>query len=140
MHKIIETDQSRPGVCTEAGLAQAQFNLSGILANRAEDSGTSEGESRLSDAVISERLERSAMLAHRARKVLLKPHPLGPLKGSAYDQQRQQFDSTPSLDANFNGVPKEHELALFDHLQPVFDGRFTGLHLLQYLQDQDSRR
>ena len=139
MHKIIETDQSRPGVCTEAGLAQAQFNLSGILATRAEDSSTSEGESRLSDAVISGRLEESAMLAHRARKVLLKPHPLGPLT-RADEQQSQQVDSTPSLSVDFNTFPKEHELALFDHLQPVFDGRFTGLHLLQYLQDQDSRR
>ena len=30
-------------------------------------------------------------------------------------------------------VKDEHELALFDHLQPVFDGRFTGRHILAYL-------
>jgi len=30
-------------------------------------------------------------------------------------------------------VKDEHQLALFDHLQPVFDGRFTGLHILEYL-------
>lgn len=31
------------------------------------------------------------------------------------------------------GVPPEHELALFDHIQPIFDGRFTGTQLLRYL-------
>ena len=31
------------------------------------------------------------------------------------------------------GVAQEDELALFDHIQPVFDGRFTGRLLLQYL-------
>jgi len=30
-------------------------------------------------------------------------------------------------------VREEHELALFDHLQPVFDGRFAGRDLLKYL-------
>lgn len=30
-------------------------------------------------------------------------------------------------------VKHEHELALFDHLQPVLDGRFTGRYLLRYL-------
>jgi hypothetical protein len=32
-----------------------------------------------------------------------------------------------------DGVPPEHELALFDHIQPIFDGRFTGTMLLQYV-------
>lgn len=32
-----------------------------------------------------------------------------------------------------DGVPPEHELALFDHIQPIFDGRFTGTLLLQYV-------
>lgn len=31
------------------------------------------------------------------------------------------------------GVTAEDELALFDHLQPVFDGRFTGRELLKYV-------
>ena len=31
------------------------------------------------------------------------------------------------------GVDAEDELALFDHLQPVFDGRFTGRGLLKYV-------
>ena len=31
------------------------------------------------------------------------------------------------------GVAPEHELALFDHIQPIFDGRFTGTMLLQYV-------
>lgn len=30
-------------------------------------------------------------------------------------------------------VAPTHELALFDHLQPVFDGRFTGRDLLGYV-------
>ena len=32
-----------------------------------------------------------------------------------------------------NGVSEEDELALFDHLQPVFGGRFTGTALLKYV-------
>jgi hypothetical protein len=31
------------------------------------------------------------------------------------------------------GVSVEDELALFDHLQPVFGGRFTGTSLLKYI-------
>jgi hypothetical protein len=30
-------------------------------------------------------------------------------------------------------VKEEHELVLFDHLQPVFDGRFAGRDILAYL-------
>jgi hypothetical protein len=32
-----------------------------------------------------------------------------------------------------NGVKDEDEGALFDHLQPVFGGRFTGLTLIKYV-------
>jgi hypothetical protein len=32
-----------------------------------------------------------------------------------------------------NGVAEEDELALYDHLQPVFGGRFTGTSLLKYV-------
>lgn len=32
-----------------------------------------------------------------------------------------------------NGVREEDTGALFDHLQPVFGGRFTGLTLLNYV-------
>jgi hypothetical protein len=32
-----------------------------------------------------------------------------------------------------NGVKEEDTGALFDHLQPVFGGRFTGLTLLKYV-------
>jgi len=31
-------------------------------------------------------------------------------------------------------VDPSDEFALFDHIQPVFDGRFTGRSLLQYLK------
>jgi len=33
-----------------------------------------------------------------------------------------------------HGVAPDDGLALFDHIQPVFDGRFTGRSLLQYLR------
>lgn len=36
---------------------------------------------------------------------------------------------------SLDNVQVEHELALFDHLQPVFDGRFTGQHILKYLAE-----
>jgi tetratricopeptide (TPR) repeat protein len=32
-----------------------------------------------------------------------------------------------------NGIAEEDEIALFDHLQPVFGGRFVGLSLLKYV-------
>ncbi|MAD82195.1 MAG: hypothetical protein CL912_04470 [Deltaproteobacteria bacterium] len=32
-----------------------------------------------------------------------------------------------------DGVATEDELVLFDHLQPVFGGRFTGTSLLKYV-------
>ena len=32
-----------------------------------------------------------------------------------------------------HGVKEEDEGALFDHLQPVFGGRFTGLTLIKYV-------
>jgi hypothetical protein len=32
-----------------------------------------------------------------------------------------------------DGVTAEDELALFDHLQPCFGGRFTGTSLLKYI-------
>ena len=131
MRRIIDVDQSRPGICTAAALAQAQFNLSQILAMQVGETTAGGEESSPLDTAFSERLEESALLAHRARKILVKPTPLEPLTRKAADSQ-QAVDSISTSDPN--AIPKEHELALFDHIQPVFDGRFTGLHLLQYLQ------
>ena len=54
-------------------------------------------------------------LATQARKVLSRLLPFDPL----------------------NGVTEEDELALFDHLQPVFGGRFTGTCLLKYVAQQE---
>ena len=42
---------------------------------------------------------------------------------------RQVLDRLPPLNP-LEGVPREHEIALFDHIQPIFDGRFTGTLLL----------
>jgi hypothetical protein len=139
MRKIIETDQSRPGICTEAGLAQTQFHLSEILRLRAEEANVGEEEPRRPSEAVFTLLEESAILAQRARKVLLEPHPLEPLTKGTGEHGGQQLDAAASLPMGPNGIPREHELALFDHLQPVFDGRFTGLHLLQYLGDNGFR-
>jgi hypothetical protein len=53
----------------------------------------------------------AAGLAAKARSVLARLLPFDPL----------------------NGVAEEDELALFDHLQPVFGARFTGTSLLKYI-------
>ncbi|KIW98283.1 uncharacterized protein Z519_01867 [Cladophialophora bantiana CBS 173.52] len=111
MRKILDIDQAHPGICTKAALAQVQFNLSQILAARAEDSGVRQ-------AKLSARLQESAILAH----------PLGPLETDT--GQGQDGLLTSSL----NRIPEDHELVLFDHLQPVFEGWFTGPHLPKYLQ------
>lgn len=59
---------------------------------------------------ISQEVEE---LETRARSVLHKLLPLSPL----------------------DGVLEEHELVLFDHLQPLFSGaRFTGRQLLHYIK------
>ena len=58
--------------------------------------------------------EEAAQLAASARKVLAKLLPLDPLPSGVV-------------------VKEEDELALFDHLQPVFDGRFTGRAFLGYV-------
>jgi hypothetical protein len=56
--------------------------------------------------------EEARDLETRARVVLNRLLPLNPLEG----------------------VPKRHELALFDHLQPLLGGaRFTGRMLLHYI-------
>ena len=56
-------------------------------------------------------LEESRQLAADARLVLARLLPLNPLEG----------------------VAAGDEIALFDHLQPVFDGRFAGRSLLKYV-------
>ena len=55
--------------------------------------------------------EEGKQLASRAREVLERLLPLNPLQG----------------------VKEGDELALYDHLQPVFDGRFVGRRLLRYV-------
>ena len=56
-------------------------------------------------------LDEAQQLTSQARSVLAKVLPLDPL----------------------DGVEAGDELALFDHLQPVFDGRFTGRTILRYV-------
>lgn len=58
--------------------------------------------------------EEVQQLASLAREVLNRLLPLNPLEE----------------------VEPEDELALFDHLQPVFDGRFVGSKLLKYVSRQ----
>ena len=57
--------------------------------------------------------EKADQLALKARTALTRLLALNPLAGVE--------------------AAAEDELALFDHLQPVFDGRFTGRDLLKYL-------
>jgi methyl coenzyme M reductase gamma subunit len=57
-------------------------------------------------------IDESTALAEAAREFLKQDHPLKKLEG----------------------VPEDHELVLFDHIQPVFDGRFTSPWLLKYLR------
>lgn len=54
-------------------------------------------------------------------------------------QARSVMNSVLPLNP-LEGVPKKHELALFDHLLPLFGGaRFTGRLLLQYVSRNGSR-
>ena len=61
--------------------------------------------------------EEARQLASQARTVLARLLPIYPL----------------------NGVESGDELALFDHLQPVFDGRFAGRTLLKYVSEKISK-
>ena len=136
LRKILDIDKTWPGVCTEAALAQAQFLLSQILTARASKmrSGT-ETPNQKKNAKSSALLEEAAHLSQLARKALTKPNPLGPLKTATIGQSpEQQIGLTVPFNLEATGIPPEHELALYDHLQPVFDGRYTGLHILQYLR------
>jgi hypothetical protein len=62
---------------------------------------------------VGEQTEESELLAQEAKDVLSKLLP---------------YDPEPIV-----GVSEEDTSALFDHLQPVFGGRFTGLSLLKYV-------
>ncbi|MCJ1467362.1 hypothetical protein MMC07_005986 [Pseudocyphellaria aurata] len=63
-------------------------------------------------------LDEAQQLASRARAVLAHILPLNPL--------------------DCGSVEAADELALFDHVQPVFDGRFTGRTLLKYVSKHAS--
>lgn len=146
MRKILEIDKTRPGVCPEPALAQAQFHLSQILSTRVTASNTSGGPQEAKDKEDAQKratiLEEVSSLAQMARKALFKPHPLGRLMNTLSSEQGEQppqqsgtvTPTTATAERAGMPIPPEHELALFDHLQPLYDGRFTGLHLLQYLR------
>ncbi|ORY58056.1 uncharacterized protein BCR38DRAFT_447870 [Pseudomassariella vexata] len=65
----------------------------------------------LTDLNGGEPTERSLQMARDAKDMLSRMLPYDPV----------------------TGVREEHTGALFDHLQPVFEGRFTGLSLLEYV-------
>ena len=104
MHKALTLSHSRKGSWSEAAVARAEFHLSQILKQQ-WDNTNEEGD---------EGDEEIAQLAASARKVLARLLPLDPLPPGVV-------------------VKEEDELALFDHLQPVFDGRFTGRAFLGYV-------
>jgi hypothetical protein len=86
-------ERAGKGFWPEAAVARTEFHLSQILKKTDKDSA------------------EASRLAAKARSVLARLLPFGPL----------------------NGVADEDELALFDHLQPVFGARFTGTSLLKYV-------
>ena len=48
---------------------------------------------------------------------------------------RNEAREGEEAEAEKKEMEKWDELALFDHLQPVFDGRFTGRRLLGYIAE-----
>lgn len=135
LRRILDIDKARPGLCTEAALAQVQYHLSQILRKKLLTiRSDSPAVSPANEAKYNTIAEEATYLAQNARKVLLKPHPLDPLLGVAGAMASAEEPYIAHSELGLSTVPEEHELALFDHLQPIFDGRFTGLHLLPYLQ------
>ncbi len=65
--------------------------------------------------------DEAHQLAVQAREVMNKLLPLHPLDGAMETKEGEGM-----------------ELALFDHLQPVYDGRFTGRDLLRYFLNRES--
>ena len=104
MRKSLSLERSRKGSWSEAANARTQFHLSQILQQQQQQQQNQQQQETKDPEEIQQ-------LASQARSVLAKLLPLNPLEG----------------------VEPSDEIALFDHLQPVFDGRFVGGKLLKYV-------
>lgn len=93
----------------EAAVARTKYHLSMIMTERIQAEGEKENENEQ----IAKRRDEARKLAIEAKDVLSRMLP---------------YDPEP-----ITAVREEDTLALFDHLQPVFGGRFTGTKLLGYV-------
>ncbi|KAL9120118.1 MAG: hypothetical protein Q9187_003322, partial [Circinaria calcarea] len=121
----LTSSYSRPGSWSEAAVARAEFHLSQILTQ--QDKG----------------LEEAQELAAKAREVLGRLLPLSPVEADVAVEVGKEVEGKEGVEKQNMGKEAEErtktgmenwdELSQFDHLQPVFDGRFTGRRLLGYL-------
>ncbi|CAK7197989.1 hypothetical protein SEUCBS139899_000644 [Sporothrix eucalyptigena] len=93
----------------EAAVARTKYHLSMIMSEHIKTEDTT----RETSVDKEKRKEEARKLAIEAKDVLSRMLP---------------YDPDP-----ITGVREEDTLALFDHLQPVFGGRFTGTKLLGYV-------
>ncbi len=96
----------------DAAVARTKYHLSMVMLERIKNSQTLEPSEE--EQVAQKKREAEARkLAIEAKDVL---------------SQMLPYDPDP-----ITGVREEDTLALFDHLQPVFGGRFTSTKLLAYV-------
>ena len=91
----------------EAAVARTKYHLSMVMTELAEEGHR-------------EHLQEQDMRAEEARRLAIE----------AKDVLSRMLPYDPEP---ITGVREEDTLALFDHLQPVFGGRFTGTKLLGYV-------
>ncbi|EFX06376.1 nb-arc domain containing protein [Grosmannia clavigera kw1407] len=93
----------------DAAVARTKYHLSLVMAER----DSSRGLVGMDEELRTRRQDEARKLAFEAKDVLSRMLP---------------YDPEP-----ITGVREEDTLALFDHLQPVFGGRFTSTKLLGYI-------
>ncbi|ERS95853.1 hypothetical protein HMPREF1624_07930 [Sporothrix schenckii ATCC 58251] len=93
----------------DAAVARTKYHLSLIMTERIQADGENEQTDKLRNA--------ARKLAFEAKDVLSRMLPYDP--------------------DTITGVREEDTLALFDHLQPVFGGRFTSTKLLGYVSHEE---
>ena len=90
-------------------------------------------------------MEEAQELAARAREVLARLLPLSPPTdglagmsvGAVAEVGTEVEGQEEEVGRKREEVEKWDDLSLFDHLQPVFDGRFTGRRLLGYIAERE---
>lgn len=97
----------------ETAVARTKYHLSMIMSERIKAQTVESAEDNKEQ--MKKRQDEARKLAIEAKDVLSRMLP---------------YDPDP-----ITGVREEDTLALFDHLQPVFGGRFTGTKLLGYVSN-----